>query len=208
MPAKKSAAAPAPTPAPALAPAPTPAPAKARASAKSPAKSPASPKAQVDLGAALLKAFATNERINQFVLDALDDSVWSALPPGAKTKQARTIAAIVAHVHNVRHMWLVVSAKAKKAPDKLDRNAVTKAQAKAGLAASAAAMGDLLRASLANGGHVRDFKPDVVGFLAYAISHEAHHRGQICMLAKQLGKPLPQEIHFGMWEWKKRAEEA
>ena len=192
MPAKKSA------------PAPAPAPAKSRA----PTKSPARTKEPVDLGAALLKAFATNERINQFLLDALDDSIWGALPPGAAMKQARTIAAIVAHVHNVRHMWLVVSAKAKKAPDKLDRNAVTKAQAKAGLAASATAMGDLLRASLERGGHVKDFKPDVVGFLAYAISHEAHHRGQICMLAKQLGKPLPQEIHFGMWEWKKRAEEA
>ena len=44
---------------------------------------------------ALLRAFATNERINQFLLDAIDASIWPALPQDAKTKQARTIASIV-----------------------------------------------------------------------------------------------------------------
>lgn len=165
-------------------------------------------KEPVDLSAALLRAFATNERVNQLMLDAIDESIWRALPPGAATKQARTIAGIVAHIHNVRHMWLVVSTRAKKAPPKLDRDHVTRDQAKLGLAASSVAMIELLRASLASGGHVKDFKPDVVGFLTYAVAHEAHHRGQICMLAKQLGKPLPQAVGFGMWEWKKRSDES
>lgn len=69
-------------------------------------------------------------------------------------------------------------------------------------------MRSLLSASLSAGGHVRDFKPDVVGFFSYAISHEAHHRGQICLLARQLGHPLPKEARFGMWEWAKRSKEA
>jgi uncharacterized damage-inducible protein DinB len=33
------------------------------------------------------------------------------------------------------------------------------------------------------------------------IAHDAHHRGQIAMLARQLGHALPQKAMFGMWEW-------
>jgi uncharacterized damage-inducible protein DinB len=35
------------------------------------------------------------------------------------------------------------------------------------------------------------------------ISHEAHHRGQVCMLAHQLGFPLPTKAGAGMWVWEK-----
>ena len=38
---------------------------------------------------------------------------------------------------------------------------------------------------------------------AYMISHEAHHRGQICMLAHQLGFALPVKATYGMWSWEK-----
>ncbi|MBK8180979.1 MAG: hypothetical protein IPK67_19230 [Planctomycetes bacterium] len=33
----------------------------------------------------------------------------------------------------------------------------------------------------------------MVGFLAYAIAHEAHHRGQICMLARNSGIRCPRK---------------
>ena len=35
----------------------------------------------------------------------------------------------------------------------------------------------------------------------YMFSHEAHHRGQILMLAHQLGYRLPQ--YPGIWHWEK-----
>ena len=35
------------------------------------------------------------------------------------------------------------------------------------------------------------------------LSHEAHHRGQVCMLAHQLGFPLPIEVTSGLWNWEK-----
>jgi uncharacterized damage-inducible protein DinB len=44
----------------------------------------------------------------------------------------------------------------------------------------------------------------VAGFIGYLIAHDAHHRGQIAMLARQLGYPLPQKAMFGMWEWGSR----
>ena len=39
--------------------------------------------------------------------------------------------------------------------------------------------------------------------LCYMLSHEAHHRGQVCMLAHQLGFPLPKEVAYGIWNWEK-----
>jgi uncharacterized damage-inducible protein DinB len=47
---------------------------------------------------------------------------------------------------------------------------------------------------------VKGFRPDVAGFLGYLIAHDAHPRGQITMLARQLGHHLPQKAMFGMWE--------
>jgi uncharacterized damage-inducible protein DinB len=43
--------------------------------------------------------------------------------------------------------------------------------------------------------------PDVAGFVGYLIAHDAHHRGQITMLARQSGHAIPQKAMFGMWEW-------
>ena len=69
----------------------------------------------VDLGRALVEVWIVNERMNQFLLEHLDERTWNEPPPLAKKGSGRTIAAIVAHVHNVRHMWLVVSAKGRSA---------------------------------------------------------------------------------------------
>lgn len=159
------------------------------------------PRPPIDLGRAVVEAFATNERLNQFLLEHLDKKAWRAEPPGGK---GRTIAAIVAHMHNVRHMWLVVSAKEHEAPPKVERDKVTLAQAKKALAASAKAMRGLLERSVAGGGRVKDFQPDVVGFLSYVVAHEAHHRGQVALLARQTGFPLPQDAGFGLWDWAAR----
>jgi hypothetical protein len=39
--------------------------------------------------------------------------------------------------------------------------------------------------------------------LSYMLCHEAHHRGQIFMLAHQLGFPLAKEVMYGTWNWEK-----
>jgi hypothetical protein len=38
---------------------------------------------------------------------------------------------------------------------------------------------------------------------AYMFSHEAHHRGQILLLAHQLGYRLSRESAGGIWNWDK-----
>jgi uncharacterized damage-inducible protein DinB len=157
------------------------------------------------LGDQLLLAFETNDRITRYLVDALTDDVWRAEPPGGA---GRTIAAIVAHMHNVRLMWLKAATKGSAIPEQLDRHSVTRAQASRALVASAKALGHVLRASVDGDGSVKGFRPDVAGFVGYLIAHDAHHRGQITMLARQLGSAVPQKVMFGMWEWGSRAKEA
>lgn len=150
------------------------------------------------LSGALLTAFDTNDKINQYLLQNLPAEAWRADPPEGK---GRTIAAIAAHMHNVRVMWLKAAAKESKIPDQLDRAKATPAQAAKALEQSRVALADVLRAAFASDGRVKGFKPDVAGFFGYLIAHDAHHRGQICMLARQMSHPLPQKAMFGMWEW-------
>jgi len=159
------------------------------------AKTPSAPFA---LPSALLNAFDINDRINQYLIDNLPAEAWRADPPDRK---GRCIAAIVAHMHNVRVMWLKAAATGGKIPDQLDRTKVTPAQAKKGLEQSRDALRAVLESVLQSDGRVKGFEPDVAAFFGYLIAHDAHHRGQVTMLARQVGHSLPQKAMFGMWEW-------
>lgn len=71
---------------------------------------------------------------------------------------------------------------------------------------------DLIQLGMAKGGTVppaawQNFPTDLAHFLSYFVAHEAHHRGQLCMLARQLGHRLPSEVTAGLWQWKKRSRE-
>lgn len=155
--------------------------------------------APFDAPAAMLQALAINNRVNDYMLENLDAKAWRADPPGGK---GRTVAAIVAHIHNVRVMWL--KAAKGKVPAQLDRLTVTVAQARKGLTESEAALEQLVEAALKSDGRIRGFKPDVAAFIGYLIAHDAHHRGQVAQLCRQVGFPLSQSTMFGMWEWGKR----
>jgi uncharacterized damage-inducible protein DinB len=166
------------------------------------------PKVQTQLGRAAVRIFAANDRMNQLLIERLDPAVWGAKPPG----KVRTIAAIFTHVHNVRTKWIRLSAPHLEVPSQLNRVQCTPQQARAGLAESAARCSEMLAEALGgDGGRVEKFhrdgwaKPWPVGpeMLCYMLSHEAHHRGQVCMLAHQLGFPLPNEVMSGIWNWEK-----
>jgi uncharacterized damage-inducible protein DinB len=150
---------------------------------------------------ALLSAFNTNNRINQYLIDNLSPAAWKAKPPNGK---GRTIPAIVAHMHNVRVMWLKAAAKGSNIPAQLDRSRVTPTQALRALEQSRLALSVVISRALETDGRIKGFRPDVVGFFGYLIAHDAHHRGQIAMLARQAGHSLPQKAAFGMWEWGQR----
>jgi uncharacterized damage-inducible protein DinB len=155
-----------------------------------------------DLKSTLLSAFATNNRINCYLVENVPAEAWTAQPPDGK---GRTIAAMAAHIHNVRLMWLKAIGVTKLAA-KLDKSPTVKDALKA-LRESHDALALVLQESLESG-QVKGFKPDAASFYAYLIAHDAHHRGQISSLARQLGHPISQGAMFGMWEWGSRAKEA
>jgi uncharacterized damage-inducible protein DinB len=81
-------------------------------------------------------------------------------------------------------------------------------EARAALSESADAIAAVLESAAGSGGRVPNSPPDAVAFFSAAVTHEAHHRGQISMLARQLGHPLSPEAMLGMWEPGKRRKEA
>ena len=182
------------------------------------------PKVHTQLGRAAVQNFAAriflaNDRINQILIEHLDPAAWGTRPPTAKPpgknpgkNNVRTIAAIFTHMHNVRAKWVRLTAPHLKVPPQLNRAHCTPQQARAGLAESAARCAEMLAEALGGGGgRVEKFRRDGwarpwpvgVEMLCYMLSHEAHHRGQVCMLAHQLGFPLPTEVASGIWNWEK-----
>jgi uncharacterized damage-inducible protein DinB len=159
------------------------------------------------IGRAAVQIFAANDRMNQLLIEHLDPIAWRAKPPG----KARNIAAIFTHMHNVRSKWIRLTAPHLKVPPQLNRARCTPQQARAGLAESAARCAEMLAEALGGSGRIEKFRRDgwaapwPVGLemLCYMLSHEAHHRGQVCMLAHLLGLPLPDEVAYGIWNWEK-----
>src|ERR1700753_4228083 len=141
-------------------------------------------KIHTSTGAAAVRVFAANERMNQMLIEHLDHAVWTAKPPG----KVRSIAAIFTHMHNVRTKWIRLTAPHLKVPRQLNRANCTPQQARAGLAESAARCIEMLTEALDGPkGRVDKFlrdgwaKPWPVGveMLCYMLSHDAHHRGQV-----------------------------
>jgi len=157
----------------------------------------------------IAQAFLVNDQMNQLLLQHLDPRAWRAKPPG---KNGRTIADIFAHVHNIRCKWLRLSAPHLKQPARLDRRRCTQKQVQTALVQSALCCSEMLADALAlsprrvqsflRDGWARRWRPGAAMF-AYMISHEAHHRGQACMLAHQLGLRLPTYAGYTMWHWEK-----
>jgi uncharacterized damage-inducible protein DinB len=164
-------------------------------------------KVHSQLGRAAVQIFAANDRVNQLLIEELDAAAWRAKPPG----NVRSIAAIFTHMHNVRTKWIRLTAPHLKVPPQLNRASCTPQQARAGLAESAARCTEMLADALGDEGRVETFRRDgwahpwPVGpeMLCYMLAHEAHHRGQVCMLAHQLGFPLTNVATSGMWNWEK-----
>ncbi|HEY0759270.1 MAG TPA: DinB family protein [Acidisarcina sp.] len=158
------------------------------------------------LGSRASRIFLAGDCLNQALIEHLDSHAWRAKPPGG----VRTIAAIFSHMHNVRAKWVRLTAPHMIVPPQLHRLRCSPQQARTALAESAVLCAQMLEQALGDR-CIETFRRDGWGaawpagveMLCYMLSHEAHHRGQVCMLAHQLGSPLPIEVANELWNWDK-----
>jgi uncharacterized damage-inducible protein DinB len=157
----------------------------------------------------LLAAWRTNNRVTIQFIERLPAALWDLTVPGAPQ---RTIRAIAAHLHNARCRWVKTLGHEHgiTTPARVDHHRVTPRQLVAALKRSSTGIEALLDLGLAADGHVppskayvwRNLSLDVGHVLTYFVAHEAHHRGQIVMVARQTGHRLPDAISSALWQWK------
>jgi uncharacterized damage-inducible protein DinB len=166
------------------------------------------------LAPSILQAWRTSSRVTAYLIERLPAALWNAPLPGAPR---RTVRMVAAHLHNSRARWLRTLGREHgiPAPPLVDRRRVTRAQLLAALKRSARGLEALLRLGIAAGGRVppsqgyvwRNLPLDVGHVLSYFVAHEAHHRGQLVMVARQLGHRLPPPVTNGLWQWTTRTRE-
>lgn len=170
--------------------------------------------ASADLGATLLASWRTNSRVTAYLVEQLPAALWDGSVPGAPR---RTVRMIAGHLHNARCMWIKTLGREHgiAVPVSVDRRKVGRQELLSALKRSSRGIEGLLELGLAAGGHVppskayvwRNLPLDVPHVLTYFVAHEGHHRGQIVMLARQLGHRLPAEVCGGLWQFTTRARE-
>jgi uncharacterized damage-inducible protein DinB len=160
---------------------------------------------------ALIDAWRTNNRVTTYLIENLPLEMWTMAVPGSPR---RTVRSIAAHIHNTRCAWIkmIGGRHGVVVPKTVNARVVRPTELVRALARSSKGMIALIELGVARGGAIppaawQNFPTDLVHFLSYFVAHEAHHRGQLCMLARQLGHRLPTEITGGLWQWKKRSRE-
>ena len=152
----------------------------------------------LDVERELLESFRQSGLVNEYLVSVLPTTIWRAAPPMGR---GRSIAAIVAH-RSVRRTFARMGG-ARPGPPSLDRQRSTPVQARRALRQSTADLAHLFETAIAaRQARVKGMPRRAINMLAYLMQHDAHHRGQICALARDLGHEFHSEDTMRIWGWK------
>ena len=147
----------------------------------------------------LLSTWRRHNEILLFLFDSVPSEGFSAVPLASR---GRDVASQFAHLHRVRLGWLEYHATGKrpKLPG-VDKNSRPSAdELRESLAESGERVEEFLGRALRGEEKIRMFGRQPVRWMAYLISHESHHRGQIMLALKQAGKKVSDKIALqGLW---------
>ena len=167
--------------------------------------------AELDSGQGLVAAWRTNNRVTTYLVERLPLELWSKVVPGSPR---RTVRMILAHLHNCRCSWVKAlgGTLGIPAPRPVDPRRVRPPELLRALSRSSESIVELMEQGAARGGAVpraawQNFPTDLEHFLCYFVAHEAHHRGQLCLVARALGHRLPADVTNGLWQWTTRVRE-
>jgi len=153
----------------------------------------------------VIAAWRTNNSATVFLVEHLPRAVWSSRVPGIPRL---TVGMLAAHIHNSRCRWIksLGARHGVRVPRLVDLRRVRQAELVKALSRSSEGMVRLVELGLAHGGRVpratwQNFPTDLDHFLGYFAAHEGHHRGQLCLIARQLGQRLPLSVANGIWQW-------
>ena len=147
----------------------------------------------------LVDTWHLNNRVNLRLLAHLREEqlAWAA------NSRARSIADQLAHLHNVRILWLEPRLpETARRLSKIEKGAATRTVLEQALAGSADAIAEML-AEAERTGKLKSAKRGPLAFLGYALAHEGHHRGQILVHLKHAGMPVEAAFGYSLWDWEK-----
>ena len=157
----------------------------------------------------IVPAWTTNARVTTDLVRALPIRVFWAPIPGFPR---RTVRMMAAHLHNSRCGWLRTLGQPLgiQVPRQFDPAWEGKPDLVRALRQSGDAMEALFLMACQRSGHLpataryawRNLALDVGHLLTYFVAHEAHHRGQLLLVARQLGMPIEKAAADRVWWWR------
>ena len=154
------------------------------------------------LTAQILNAWRIHNRISLDLLRTIPAAGFQAVPEGSK---GRNVARQFLHMQRVRVGWLFYHETGKRPHLPKEDSLPGRRQLRAALGKSGREIERFLGRSLEGKARTRAFKGEPLRWMAYLISHESHHRGQILLALKQQGMRLPDETAlrglWGTWIW-------